>query len=110
MSETKSLQVLPNRSTELESIPARERDEILRSPCATGPAEDELPSNPRLRDLTRSMLSEIGEDPERVGLWRTPHRVAAAWEYLTSGYHADIKKILNGAIFEEKYDEMVVVK
>jgi GTP cyclohydrolase I len=56
------------------------------------------------------LLEEIGEDPNREGLLRTPHRVAKANEFLTQGYHQDINKVLNGAIFEEKYDEMVVVK
>ncbi|HET9136548.1 MAG TPA: GTP cyclohydrolase I FolE [Candidatus Kapabacteria bacterium] len=63
-----------------------------------------------LRALTRSLLTEIGEDPDRAGLVRTPHRVAKAWSYLTSGYEMDIEKVLNGAIFEEQYDEMVIVK
>lgn len=56
------------------------------------------------------LLEELGEDPAREGLLRTPNRVAKAYEFLTKGYHQDIKKVLNGAIFEEKYDEMVVVK
>jgi GTP cyclohydrolase I len=72
--------------------------------------EDKLASNPALRQLTKSLLEEIGEDPLRVGLRRTPHRVARAWQDLTVGYKTDIETVLNGAIFEEKYDEMVVVK
>ncbi|MCX6148976.1 MAG: GTP cyclohydrolase I FolE [Ignavibacteriales bacterium] len=58
----------------------------------------------------KMLLEEIGEDPQREGLLRTPHRVAKAYEFLTAGYHQDIKKVINGAIFEEKYDEMVIVK
>ncbi len=78
---------------------------------------DEMPyskegseSDPVLRALTRSLLVEIGEDPERAGLIRTPHRVAKAMRYLTSGYDMNIEKVLNGAIFDEAYDEMVIVK
>jgi GTP cyclohydrolase I len=56
------------------------------------------------------LLKEIGEDPGREGLVRTPHRVAKAYEFLTSGYTKDIEKVLNGAIFNEKYNEMVLVK
>lgn len=60
--------------------------------------------------LINDLLVEIGEDPERQGLLNTPKRVAKAYEFLTSGYQKDIEKVLNNAIFDEKYDEMVVVK
>lgn len=66
--------------------------------------------NPRFENLIRQLLKEIGEDPRREGLVRTPSRVVKAWEFLTSGYHADVMKILNGALFEEQYNEMVIVK
>jgi GTP cyclohydrolase I len=55
-------------------------------------------------------LSELGEDVEREGLERTPERVEKALRYLTSGYEQDAKEILNGAMFVEDYDEMVIVK
>lgn len=58
----------------------------------------------------KEILEEIGEDPKREGLIRTPKRVAKAYEFLTQGYNKDINKVLNGAIFEEEYDEMVIVK
>jgi GTP cyclohydrolase I len=57
-----------------------------------------------------SILEQIGEDPNREGLLKTPERVAKAYQYLTSGYTKDIEKVLNGAIFTEKYDEMIIVK
>lgn len=60
--------------------------------------------------LINNLLEEIGEDPKRQGLLNTPKRVAKAYEFLTSGYQKDIEKVLNNAIFDEKYDEMVVVK
>ena len=56
------------------------------------------------------ILEEIGEDPNREGLLDTPIRVAKAYEYLTKGYNQDVDTVINGAIFEEKYDEMVIVK
>ena len=56
------------------------------------------------------ILNEIGEDPEREGLIKTPERVAKAYEFLTNGYTKDVDTVINGAIFEEKYDEMVIVK
>ena len=64
----------------------------------------------KLEKSVLTLLQEIGEDPDREGLKRTPTRVAKAYEYLTSGYHKDIKKVMTEAIFEEKYDEMVIVK
>jgi GTP cyclohydrolase I len=60
--------------------------------------------------LIRDLLKELGEDPTREGLERTPARVAKAYEYLTSGYRQDVHEVLNEALFTEEYDEMVVVK
>jgi len=58
----------------------------------------------------REVIEALGEDPGREGLVRTPERVEKALRFLTSGYTADIGKIVNGAIYEVKYDEMVIVK
>jgi len=58
----------------------------------------------------KGMIAEFGEDPDREGLIKTPHRVAKAFEFFTSGYKKNVKEVLNGAIFNEKYDEMVIVK
>ena len=63
-----------------------------------------------MEELIRELWKEIGEDPQREGLERTPTRVAKAWEYLTSGYKQDVHDVLNEALFTEEYDEMVVVK
>lgn len=60
--------------------------------------------------LVREMLQQIGEDPSRDGLLRTPERVEKAMLFLTSGYRMDINQILNGALYDVKYDEMVVVR
>jgi GTP cyclohydrolase I len=58
----------------------------------------------------RAIVAELGEDPAREGLVRTPDRVDKALRFLTSGYAADISKIVNGALFSVDYDEMVIVK
>jgi GTP cyclohydrolase I len=60
--------------------------------------------------LMEKLLLKIGEDPERPGLVRTPERADKALRFLTSGYETNVAEIVNGAIFEEKCDEMVVVK
>ncbi len=63
-----------------------------------------------LEELVAQLLKELGEDPSREGLQRTPRRVAKAYEFLTSGYTKDIAQVMNGAIFAERYSEMVIVK
>ena len=63
-----------------------------------------------IEKLVEQLLKELGEDPHREGLERTPERVAKAMQYLTSGYAQNVDEILNGALFVEEYDEMVVVK
>jgi len=64
----------------------------------------------KIETLVKQLLEGVGEDPKREGLVSTPKRVAKAYEFLTSGYHQDIEEVLNKAIFNEKYDEMVLVK
>jgi GTP cyclohydrolase I len=66
--------------------------------------------NGQMQDLIRALLGELGEDPDREGLLNTPKRVEKALAFLTSGYHADIDQILNGALFTVDYSEMVIVK
>jgi len=66
--------------------------------------------SPVMERLIRELLKEIGEDPSREGLERTPARVAKALRDLTAGYEQNVAEVLNGALFTEEYDEMVVVK
>ena len=63
-----------------------------------------------MKDLIRRLLAELGEDPDREGLVRTPLRVEKALAFLTSGYSADIDAIVNDALFNVDYSEMVIVK
>ena len=64
----------------------------------------------KFEDSVKTILSEVGEDMSREGLLKTPSRVAKSFEFLTDGYRKNIDEILNDAIFDEKYDEMVIVK
>lgn len=62
-----------------------------------------------LEDLVRGWLEEIGEDPDREGLVRTPKRVAKAWRFLNDGHEQNLETVLNDAIFDEDIDEMVML-
>jgi GTP cyclohydrolase I len=66
--------------------------------------------DPSIAPQIREILEKLGEDPGRQGLRRTPERVDQALKFLTSGYRTDVQKVLNGALYEVKYDEMVVVR
>ncbi len=63
-----------------------------------------------MQDAIRKLLLDLGEDPEREGLRDTPKRVEKAYKFLTSGYGADIDRVLNNALFTVDYSEMVIVK
>ncbi len=82
----------------------------------TGRYADELDGqpdevySPRFEKLVTEMLVELGEDPGREGLERTPLRVAKALDFLTSGYTTTLDDVVNNAVFEEPFDEMVLVK
>src|SRR5713101_4344389 len=64
----------------------------------------------KIANLVAELLKELGEDVQREGLDKTPERVEKALRYFTSGYGQDVKDVLNGAMFVEDYDEMVIVK
>src|SRR5579885_3100939 len=68
------------------------------------------PASGPMAEAVKVILEQVGEDPSRNGLEDTPVRVAKAWRFLTSGYRMDMQDILNGALFEVCYDEMVIVR
>ena len=68
------------------------------------------PERPDVAPLVQQIIASLGEDPGRQGLERTPQRVDQALKFLTSGYSVDIPKLVNGALYDVKYDEMVVVR
>ena len=66
--------------------------------------------NEKIADLTKLLLKEIGEDPNREGLIKTPSRVSKAWGFFSRGYNQDVNQIINDAIFNEDAKDMVVVR
>jgi GTP cyclohydrolase IA len=66
--------------------------------------------NESIADLVRKMIAQLGEDPDREGLRKTPERFEKALRFLTSGYQENVEQLLNGATFSVAYDEMVIVK
>ncbi|MBN2804490.1 MAG: GTP cyclohydrolase I FolE [Deltaproteobacteria bacterium] len=64
----------------------------------------------KVEGLIRELLIEIGEDPEREGLKKTPYRVAKAYEFLTGGYKKNIKEVINNAVFESEVNNMIIAR
>jgi len=83
---------------------ADQLDNLEEADRPAGPSADGL-ENP-----VRDILAQIGEDANRDGLLRTPARVAQSLRFLTSGYHQNVDQVLNGALYDVAYDEMVIVK
>ena len=66
--------------------------------------------NDKINNLTKQLLEEIGEDPSREGLLKTPSRVSKAWSFFSRGYNQDLDEIINNAVFNEDATDMVVVR
>lgn len=64
----------------------------------------------KIEVITKQLLEEIGEDPNREGLLKTPSRVSKAWSFFSKGYKQDLNRIINDAIFEEDAKDMVIVR
>lgn len=64
----------------------------------------------KIEKITKELLLEIGEDPGREGLIKTPSRVSKSWRFLVKGYEQNIESIVNGAVFKENNQDMIIVK
>jgi GTP cyclohydrolase I len=82
----------------------------VSKPIRRAAEADESLSGFSTQEIYRELLSRLGEDPSRQGLLATPGRIEKSMAYLTKGYDEDPMKILHGALFDEDYDEMVIVK
>ena len=80
------------------------------TPVASPKTNGSTSSSRSLETLAEELLVLVGEDTKRQGLVRTPQRVAKAWQELTSGYSVDVDQLINRALFDESYSEMVVVR
>ncbi len=86
-----------------------DKPDSLSLPSLTSEAKP-IVSEAEMCQAVRTLLLGLGEDPDREGLRDTPKRVVKALKFLTSGYHQSLDELLNGAVFHEQIDEMVVVR
>lgn len=93
---TPKVSVRPDRTT-------KDGREVKPHPVPENASEE-------MMNAVRTMLLNVGEDPEREGLLKTPKRVAEAMRFLTSGYNQSLEELINGAIFDEGHNEMVLVR
>ena len=97
----------------VDEIERGEDDEIVgaaEKPAAGEGAGEPAGDSQVIEHAVRDILTEIGEDPEREGLLRTPERMHRMWLELTVGYRVDSNRLINGAVFDVGYSEMVVIK
>ena len=99
--QLQTLNGLPDQGKALTVLPDRT--------LSKGVPQTEV-SQEEMRNAIRTILLGVGEDPEREGLLKTPKRVTEAMQFLTSGYQQSLEELVNGAIFDEGHNEMVLVR
>jgi GTP cyclohydrolase I len=98
--------LIPDLADAISTRPDRNTHDGKQAELQT-PSEENME---KMMEAVRTMLIGVGEDPEREGLLKTPKRVAEAMKFLTSGYNQSLETLVNGAIFDEGHDEMVLVR
>lgn len=97
-----------NGAAQGKTSPRPDRNTSHGKEAQLHPTSDEAKED--MMDAVRTILFSVGEDPEREGLLKTPKRVAEAMQFLTGGYRQSLEEIVNGAIFDEGHNEMVLVR
>lgn len=113
LSDDRAVSLLFSETDGDEAFPLLERRDSPVTPVGTLTVLDGAPSGAEdpIESLAEELLRHLGEDPDREGLLRTPHRVAKSLRELTSGYDADIQQVMNGAIFDaEGCREIILVR
>jgi GTP cyclohydrolase I len=106
---TDSMKLLQTPDNNSPRIPTRPDRNSSHGQESSVPVPSEV-GQEEMMEAVRTLLLGVGEDPEREGLLKTPKRVAEALRFLTSGYTQSLEELLNGAIFDEGHNEMVLVR
>jgi GTP cyclohydrolase IA len=106
---TDSMKLLQTADSNSPRIPTRPDRNSSHGQESSVPVPSEV-GHEEMMEAVRTLLLGVGEDPEREGLLKTPKRVAEAMRFLTSGYTQSLEELLNGAIFDEGHNEMVLVR
>ncbi|MBD0311784.1 MAG: GTP cyclohydrolase I FolE [Microcoleus sp. T3-bin5] len=106
---TDSMKLLQTPDNNGPRIPTRPDRNSSHGQESSVPVPSEV-GQEEMMEAVRTLLLGVGEDPEREGLLKTPKRVAEAMRFLTSGYTQSLEELLNGAIFDEGHNEMVLVR
>jgi GTP cyclohydrolase I len=106
---TDSMKLLQTADNNSPRIPIRPDRNSSNGQESSVPVPSEV-GQEEMMEAVRTLLLGVGEDPEREGLLKTPKRVAEAMRFLTSGYTQSLEELLNGAIFDEGHNEMVLVR
>jgi GTP cyclohydrolase I len=93
-----------------EKTKINQSKEYIENEISAQQFEDRSNSSVTMEKLISDLLVELGENPKRQGLLKTPQRVAKAYKFLTKGYSDNIDELVNDAIFNESYNEIVIVK